>query len=182
MPLRLRCAAIAAGCFAAVSGSTAQDSGQPPNGAWIAAGGHRQVLLMSPDMNATDSPVGAGPIRTRTLETATHRVHVVEFDGETFAALAPPGDPATKIVFDPARRTFARLLPSIRVETSDAAQLDRLVTALGATRATFFESLGFAIVQLPPTLDPLDAAARVNALQGRPVATVRLPAPPVKWR
>lgn len=133
-------------------------------------------------MDVTNAPVDAGPVRTRTLETPTHRVHVVEFQGETFAALAPPADPAARIVFDPARRTFARLLPSIRVETSDAAQLDRIVTALGATGATFFEPLGFAIVKLPPALDPLDAAARVNALQGRPAATVRLPPPPVKWR
>lgn len=166
----------------AVSFSTAQDGEQPPHGAWITAAGQRQVLLTSPDMDVTDAPVDAGSVRTRTLETATRRVHVVEFEGETFAALAPPGDPARRIVFDPARRTFARLLPSIRVETSDAAQVERVVTALDATGATFFEPLGFAFVQLPPALDPLDAAERVNALLGRPAATVRLPPPPVKWR
>ena len=166
----------------AVSHSIAQDAEPPPHGSWITASGHRQVLLVSPDLDVTNAPVDAGPVRTRTLQTATHRVHVVEFEGETFAALAPPGDPARRIVFDPARRTFARLLPSIRIETSDAAQVERIVTALGAAGATFFEPLGFAFVQLPPALDPLDAAARTDALLGRPAATVRLPPPPVKWR
>ena len=87
----------------AVSLSTAQDAEQPPHGAWITAAGQRQVLPMSPDMDVTDAPVDAGPARTRMLETSTHRVYVVEFEGETFAALAAPGDPARRIVFDPAR-------------------------------------------------------------------------------
>lgn len=181
-PVRLWGAALAAGCYAAVSLSSAQDAEPPPQGPWIEAGGQRPVLLMAPDMDVAASPVDARPMRTQTLETANHRVHVVELDGETFAALVPLDGPSPRIVFDPARRSFARLLPSIRVETTDAAQLDTIATALGATGTTFFEPLGFAIVQLPPALDPLDAVARVNALLSRPAATVRIPPPPVKWR
>lgn len=162
--------------------SLAQDSEPSPPGAWITASGHRQVLFLSPGTAAAESRAGAHPIRARTLETATHRIHVVDYQGETFAALAPVSDPAARIVFDPVRRTFARLLPSIRVETSDAAQVDSIVMALGATGATFFEPLGFAIVQLPPGLEPLDAVARVDALPGQATATVRLPMAPVKWR
>ncbi len=180
--MRLRAATIGAVCSAATSLSLAQDPGLPQDGAWIAVGGHRQVLLLAPDTVTTDTWADALPVRTQTFATATHRVHLVEFEGETFGALTPLDGPGSKIVFDPARRTFARLLPSVRVETSDAAQLDRIVTALGATGATFFESLGFAIVRLPPALHPLEAVARLNALPGQPAASVRLPPPPVKWR
>ena len=96
-------------------------------------------------------------------------------------AATPLEGPASRIAFDPSRRTFAPLLPSIRVELDNEAQLESITELVGATRAVFFEKLGFAIIDLPETLHPLQAISRLESVSGLSRATIRLrgPANPV---
>lgn len=128
------------------------------------------------------APAAPGGFFASSVETATRRIYVVEFDGETYRAATPLDGSRSRIVFDPARRAFAPLLPSIRVELNSGVQLDAVSEALGATGVTVFESLGFAIVDLPAELHPAEAAARVRGLPGQPEATVRLRRPRIEWR
>ena len=115
-------------------------------------------------------------------EVDRQRVHVVELDGETYRAATPIDGPRSRIVFDPARRKFASLLPSIRVELDGVVNTDAVSAELDATRVTVFESLGFAILELPDDVHPVDAVRRVRNLSGGPTATVRLRAHRLEWK
>ena len=137
--------------------------------------GHDVVVMPSATVSMqTESEFG--PIQGRSYVSDTGRIHVVTFDGETFRASTPMDGPSSRIVFDPAQRKFVQLLPSIRVELEDYARLDAIAGLIGATRATAFESLGFAIV------DPVEAIEMLNSLPERPRATLRIRAPDIQWR
>lgn len=118
-----------------------------------------------------------GPILAQAFETETTRIHTVSFDGETFRAATPKEGPASHIVFDPAQRKFVALLPSIRVELDDLARLDSIARSLGASEATGFESLGFAIIEFPRTRHPVEAVESLRALPGVVDASLRLQGP-----
>ena len=118
----------------------------------------------------------------QSFEAASRRIHIVTFEGETYRAATPLDGPRSWVAFDPDRRAFASLLPSIRVELDSDLQLDAVAAEVGATGVTVFESLGFAILDLPGDLHPADAVARVQALTGQPDASVRLRGPRIEWR
>jgi len=99
-----------------------------------------------------------------------------------YRAATPLQGPFSRIAFDPSRRSFARLLPSIRVELSSERQLESVKSALGAEKADFFGKLGFAIIYLPDAVHPLDAIAQLAEGPGRHKATIRLSGPRIKWR
>ncbi|MDD9996997.1 MAG: hypothetical protein OXQ89_04550 [Rhodospirillaceae bacterium] len=149
----------------------------------IAAAGGREVIALSP-LSATQ--VVARPdvpgFAAQSHETATQRIHLVTYRGETFRAATPLAGYGSRIVFDPVRRTFVPLLQSIRVELSGGEQIDAIATEVGATGITVFQSLGFAIVELPEELHPADAVARVSSAFGAGVASVRLRGPRIEWR
>ena len=153
-------------------------------GAWVAAAPDREVLVLP----ATEESPGlapapdARPLSVRTQVAGGLLVHTVAFGGETFRAVTPLDGPHSRIVFDPARRAFEQLLPSIRVESPSSAQLEAIARELGATDVTVFDGLGFAFVALPASLHPVEAVARVGAMPGSPSAAVRLRAPRLQWR
>ncbi len=124
----------------------------------------------------------SGGLAAYSFEAGLRRIHVVEFEGETFRAATPLEGSRSWIAFDPGRRAFASLLPSIRIELEPRPQLDAIASELGATGVTVFDSLGFAIVDLPEDLHPADAVARVRNLPGEPQAAVRLRGPRIEWR
>ena len=149
----------------------------------VTAAAGREVMVLSSDAGslALAQPEVAG-FTAQSYETASQRIHVVSFEGETFRAATPVDGPWSRIVFDPSRRTFVPLLPSIRVELNDSVQIDAVAVAVDATGVTIFESLGFAIVELPEELHPADAVARVVNVLGQPGASVRLRRPEIEWR
>lgn len=150
----------------------------------VAAEGRELVALIPPGaaaIGASARPAFIG-VAARTFDTASRRVHEVSLDGETYRAAAPLHGPPAWPAFDPARRQFEWLQPNIRVELNGGAGLEAIARAVGATGVTVLESLGFAIVELPASLHPADAAARANAMAGRPVAALRLRGPPIEWR
>ena len=142
----------------------------------------REVVVLPGARASGQVRASAGWISGHSYETAAQRVHVVNYEGRTFRAATPLDGPWSRIVFDPSRRKFARLLPSVRAEIGSPRQLEAAKRALGATRADFFEKLGFAILHLPDDLHPVEAVAKLNALSGRPSASIRLPRPPIQWR
>lgn len=148
----------------------------------VAATQGREVVVLPAASTSGQVRAASGWISGHSHETAAQRVHVVNYEGRTFRAATPLEGPWSRIVFDPSRRKFARLLPSVRAEIESPRQLEAAKRALGATRADFFEKLGFAILHLPDDLHPVEAVAKLNALSGRPSASIRLPRPPIQWR
>lgn len=149
----------------------------------VEAEGRDLVVLPSRD-GPGDTLEAAVPGRfaAQSFESGSRRIHLVTFEGDTFKAATPLEGPRSWIAFDPERRAFASLLPSIRVELEPGLQLDAIASEVGATGVTVFESLGFAIVDLPRDLHPADAAERVRRLPGQPDAAVRLRGPRIEWR
>ena len=125
---------------------------------------------------------GVRGLTAQSFETGSRRIHVVSLDGDSYRAATPLDGPRSRVVFDPARRAFAPLLPSIRVELDGDVRLDAVEAALAAVRMTVFESLGFAVVDLPADLHPAEAVQRVRALPGQPEAAVRLRRPGIEWK
>ena len=149
----------------------------------IAAAGGREVIVLSPlSASQAVAPSNVAEFAAQSHETATQRIHVVSYQGETFRAATPLAGYGSRIVFDPARRTFLPLLQSIRVDLSGGVPIDAVATEVGATGITLFESLGFAIIELPEELHPADAVARVSSAFGGGVASVRLRGPRIEWR
>ena len=154
-------------------------------GTRIAAAGGREVIVLSAQaasQAAAQTDTDTAGFAAQSHETATQRIHVVTFEGETFTAATPLDGPWSRIVFDPARLSFVPLLPSIRVELKDGVQIEAVAAEVGATGITVFESLGFAFVDLPEGLHPADAVARVSNVLGQPGASVRLRGPRIEWR
>lgn len=151
----------------------------------VAEGRTLAVLHASEEIGGKQpSSLSMASVRTavRSSETTAHRIHEVEVDGEAYRAATPLDGPRSRIVFDPARRTFESLLPSIRLELGGDVDADGVGEAIGALRVTVFKRLGFAVLDLPGDLHPVDAVARVRRLPGRPDASVRLRGPPLEWR
>ena len=148
----------------------------------------RSLIVLHPRESETGPARPSTAVResssfaARSHEVDSQRIHVVEFDGETYRAATPIEGPRSRIAFDPARRKFTSLLPSIRVELDDGVNADAVAAVLGATRVTVFESLGFAIVDLPADVHPVDAVRRARNLPGGPKATVRLRAHRIEWK
>ena len=167
---------------AAVVPAAAQPADEAFAPGTVRAEGRELVVLASREGSAGAFALPPGGFAAHSFETDFRRIHVVTFEGETFRAAAPLDGPRSWIVFDPDRRRFASLLPSIRIELKAGPRLDAVAAELGATGVTVFDALGFAIVDLPEDLHPADAVARVRDLPGHPDARVRLRGPRIEWR
>ena len=157
-----------------------EDFAAPPG--TLSFEGRELIVLASGDSGAAVESTGPGGFMVRSFETAAYRIHEVTMDGRTFRAATPLSGPRSRLVFDPARRRFESLLPSIRVELGKGVDLDELSSAVNAIGITVFESLEFAIVHLPAEMHPADAIERLRYLPGQPDATVRLRMPKIEWR
>ncbi|MDD9998282.1 MAG: hypothetical protein OXQ89_11115 [Rhodospirillaceae bacterium] len=91
------------------------------------------------------------------------RVYRAVFRGETHVAHVALEGPAQHLAFDPVQARFRQVLPSLLIELVDYARLDDVVEAIGGVSGKSYEQLGFAIVRLPETANPGEAA---QALQG----------------
>lgn len=149
----------------------------------------RQLLILP--ISAAESNSGTTELRTQltsgdivaqSFESPSHRTHVVYIEGATYRAATPLQGPGAWIAFDPARRRFESLLPSIRVELAADGQLGTVIKAVGATDVEVFDSLGFAVLYLPSNLHPADAVVRARGLSGQSRASVRLRRPGIEWR
>ncbi len=168
-------------CLAALllcGSAAAQDS--IANNFIIGTAQNREVIVPLAANASAQLTTSAGPMFAQSAETGSVRMHTVSFGGETFRASTPLEGPASRIAFDPAQRRFVALLPSIRVEMNDFSRLDAIVDNLGATGATPFESLGFAVIELPEALHPAEAIEMLGSLPEAGEASLRLRGPRIR--
>ena len=170
-------------CWFALALSSASAAQEPIIGEYkIATTLGREVVILPSTTTSIQTQLKLGPIDGRSYETPSKRVHIVSFRGETFRASTRLEGASSRIVFDPSQRKFVQLLPSIRIELEDYAELDLIAEKIGATKATSFEKLGFAIIDLPETMHPADAIAQLEKFPERPKASIRMRGPSIKWR
>ena len=148
----------------------------------VAATQGREVVVLPTSQASGSVRPGRDTVKGYAFESGDRRVHIIEYEGEVFRAATPLEGPASRIAFDPSRRTFVPLLPSIRVEAESQAQLEDIAARLGAGKSVYFDTLGFGFVDLPKDLHPLQAIARLETVPGRPKANIRLRRPPLEWR
>ncbi len=183
----LICVALAASLPAAALDASSIEGGGP---GLVTAEARRLVTMPAfptPPVAPTATLAGepqeiAAAVTVETFDTGSHRVHVVSMAGKTYRATVPLEGPRQWLAFDPSRRAFAELLPSIRVELGNGVDPKVVAKAVDAVGIEVFDMLGFAIVTLPANLHPAAAEARIEALPGQPEAALRLRRPKIKWR
>ena len=74
------------------------------------------------------------------------------------------------------------LLPSIRVECGSREEAEFIGKLARASATRYLDRLGFAILELPDTAHPAEAAAKVNAEIGRDKASVRIRRRNPRWK
>ena len=148
----------------------------------LAAAQGREVVVLPTGQASGTVRRERGTVYGYAFESGGRRVHMIEFEGEVFRAATPLEGPASRIAFDPSRRTFVPLLPSIRVEAESRDRLDAAAKMLGSANPVYFDQLGFGIIDLPADLHPLEAIERLNTVSGGPRASIRLRRPPLEWR
>lgn len=148
----------------------------------LAAAQGREVVVLPTEQASGSVRQERGTVYGYAFESGDRRVHVIEFEGEVFRAATPLEGPASRIAFDPSRRTFVPLLPSIRVEVESQERLDAVAKLFGSTNSVYFDRLGFGIVDLPEDLHPLKAVERLKTVSGPARASIRLRRRPLEWR
>ena len=131
----------------------------------------RPLLVMSTD-TSTPGEAYVDDMRIRVAVENDFRVYRVFHKGVTRALHVPLDAELRYAAFDPDRDRFEMLSPGLRVELENYDLLDQIVAAAGGTRGKAYPALGFAIVQLPPHVNPVEAAATIEPLPG--VIDVRL--------
>lgn len=170
------------GVAAADPPSTAADPPSPPAGFRLAAADGRDVVLLPAGEASARLRSASGAVLGRSWETGKRRIHEVTLEGRTYRAATPLDGPASRIAFDMSRRRFARLLPGIRVGCASREEADSIGKLARATRTRYLDKLGFAILDLPDTVHPAEAAARVNAELGGDKASVRIRRRNPRWK
>lgn len=148
----------------------------------LAAAQGREVVVLPTEQASGSVRQERGTVYGYAFESGERRVHVIEFEGEVFRAATPLEGPASRIAFDPSRRTFVPLLPSIRVEVESRDKLNAFAKLFGSANSVYFDRLGFGIIDLPEDLHPLEAIERLKAVSGQARASIRLRRPPLEWR
>ena len=82
-----------------------------------------------------------------------------------------------RLVFDTRQYEFFELHPSIRVSTTNRVVLDQIRTALGGTGEDRYPMLGFSVIELPVSVDPIIAASRARNLLSLEFAEIVLVRP-----
>ena len=131
----------------------------------------RPLLVMSNDASAPGE-VYVDDVRIRVAVEDDFRVYQAFHNGITRSLYVALDAALRYVAFDPERNRFELLSPGLRVELEDYALLDRIVEAAGGIGGKAYPMLGFAIVQLSPDANPVDA---IDAIEGLPgVIDVRL--------
>ena len=117
-----------------------------------------------------------------TFESESSRRYVVTLEGKTYRASTPLHGTRSRIAFDPLRKRFIGLLPSIRVDLNENVDVEVLAETVDALRVTTFRELGFHIIELPEDVHPVDAIKAIQRLDSKPKATVRTRGMKLEWR
>ena len=129
------------------------------------------LLVMAADA-AAPGEAYVGDVRIRVAIEDGVRVYQAFHRGVTRTLHVGLDAALRYVAFDPGRNRFEMLSNGLRVELEDDGLLDGIVSAVDGIGGKMYPKLGFAIVQLSPRADPLDAADAIDALPG--VTDVRL--------
>ncbi len=105
------------------------------------------------------------------------RVYRAVFRGETHVAHVALDGPPRHMAFDPAQARFREVTSSLLVELDDYSRLNEVVEAIGGISGKSYGQLGFAIVQLPGTANPGEAAQALQGHAGVTAVQVQLSSP-----
>ena len=131
----------------------------------------RPLLVMATDASAP-AEVYVDDVRIRVAVEDGFRVYQAFHNGITRTLHVALDAALRYVAFDPERNRFELLSNGLRVELEDYELLDRIVTAAGGIGGKAYPLLGFAIVQLSPDANPVDAIHAIENLPG--VVDVRL--------
>ena len=131
----------------------------------------RPLLVMSTDASAPGE-VYVDDVRIRVAIEDGARVYRVFHRGITRTLHVALDASRRYVAFDPERNRFELLSNGLRVELEDYGLLDQIVAAVDGTGGKAYPMLGFAIVQLSPQANPVDAVHAIESLPG--VVDVRL--------
>lgn len=144
---------------------------------FLAAGAYAQVLpavssegvvlVIPADVSTPRSEVVDGMSLSVTIE-GSYRVYRAFLGGRTHSAHIALDGPPRHMAFDRQQRRFREVLPSLVVELGDYARLDEVIESAGGLSGKAYPELGFAVVQLPETVNPAEAA---RALQAHPTVS-----------
>ena len=137
----------------------------------------RPLLVISTDTPAPGEAY-VDDVRIRVAIEDDFRVYRVFHKGVTRALHVPLDAALRHAAFDPERNRLELLSPALRVELEDYGLLDQIVAVAGGTRGKAYPMLGFAIVQLPPHVNPAEAANAIEALPGVVDAQLMIEGPP----
>ena len=131
----------------------------------------RPLLVMSNDASAPGE-VYVDDVRIRVAVEDGFRVYQAFHNGITRTLHVALDAALRYVAFDPERNRFELLSNGLRVEMEDYGLLDQIVAAVDGIGGKAYPMLGFAIVQLFPDANPVDAADAIEAMPG--VTDVRL--------
>ena len=137
----------------------------------------RPLLVMSTG-TSVPSEASVDGVRIRVAVEGDFRVYQAIHEGVTRTLHVALDAAPRYAAFDAERNRFELLSPGLRVELEDYGLLDDVIAAAGGTGGKAYPMLGFAIVQLPPEANPVEAADAVMSLPGVIDAHVMIEGPP----
>lgn len=152
---------------------------------FLAGAAHAQVIsAVSSEgdvfvMPGTPMPAAAivDGVRLSVADEGNFRVYRATLNGETHTARVSLDGSPRHMAFDRQRERFREVTPSLIVELADYARLDEVVESSGALAGKAYPELGFAIVQLPETTNPAEAAQTLIGHPAVDAARVQLAGP-----
>ncbi len=132
-----------------------------------------QVIMMPGGMSDTRAALVDG-VNVSVGVEGEFLVYRAVFRGKSHVAHVALDGPVRHMAFDPAQARFREVLPSLLVELDDFARLDDVVRAVGGISGKGYEQLGFAIVRLPGTVNPAEAAQRLRGHEAVTAVQVQL--------
>ncbi len=122
------------------------------------------VLVLGADVSTPQNAVVEGVSLSVSIE-GSYRVYRAFVGGRTHSAHVALDGPPRHMAFDRQQWRFREVLPNVVVELGNYARLDEVVESVGGLTGKAYPELGFAVIELPETTNPAEAA---RALQGHP--------------
>ena len=135
------------------------------------------VLLLPNAQLPAETLVSIDGVRLTISTEADFRVYRATYKGQAHELFVARDGRPKWLAFDPGKERFRHVLPSLRVELRDYDRLDEVVEAAGGIAGQAYESLDFAIVRLPPDMNPAEAASSIRALAGVKQASIQFRGP-----
>ena len=130
-----------------------------------------QVLVLPRDSLPGTEHVGS--LRAEIAHEDGFRVYRVEFEGRTYWAHRVPGDRSRPVAFLPKEGRFVDLLPELKVVLNDPDDLEAVMDAAGALDGKAYPP-GWALLRLPPEVNPAEVAEKLQSHPSVNNAEVRL--------